>query len=170
MLCGLHDSHPVRYRSKTGPMSLGANEKHVLTNQENFFKLGRLEFNLVYENKDGEAHDQYIQIRNRTLQATGRTPPHRCLRALPRHGNVNMVGTAILHDTMSAGTFGVINAAVDAHSGEPLAVKEIVLKDKNMANAVEYLNELAVATSFPVSIQTACFLIISEPNVYGQGM
>ena len=153
MLCGLHDAHPIEYFSdnKKRPLTLRANDKHVLTNEVNRFKLGRLDFKLVYENTEEQEHDEYIRARNRVIKALGHPTPHRCLRAFPRYGKP-MVDTAILHDSMSSGTFGVVNAAVDSRSGEPLAVKELVLKDKYMAQSLEYTNELRIATSFPVSM------------------
>ena len=78
MLCGIHDSHPVEYiiDEEKEPILLRQNDRHVLLKTVNRFKLGRLEFKLVYEHTEDEARITYTEHRNIFFQAGGLLPPH----------------------------------------------------------------------------------------------
>ena len=152
MLCGVHDSYPVEYFSVSGkePIMLRQNEKDVLLHTVNKFKLGCLEFQLVFENLKGDDYARFVRGRNSNITvASGLLPPHKRLHAVPQSYR-QMVGKAVLHDPMSSGSFGLIYAAVHVRTGE-LAVKEIVIKDRKAANSRELKAEIDISTSFPVS-------------------
>lgn len=151
MLCGIHNEHPVHYflDDETEPIELLANEEHYLLKTVNRFKLGRLEFRLVYEHIDGQGYTDYVRIRNTMFEADGLSLPHPRLRAVPSKHR-KMVGTAVLHEPLSSGTFGMVYAAVHSRTGEPLAVKEIQIKAKHTATSGELPLEIKISTCFQV--------------------
>ena len=63
-----------------------------------------------------------------------------------------MVGSVILHQGISSGTFGFVYAAVDTRTGDPIAVKELVVKDRHAARNPELKSEIRVAQAFQVSL------------------
>lgn len=152
MLCGISDSHPVEYivNEQKEPIVLGAGQKHVLLDKVNRFKLGKLEFRLIYEDMDSQGYTDYVQARDRIIEGIGLSAPHRCLQAVPRAYFHHRMGTIIMHQLMSSGAFGMVYAAVDSRTGEPLAVKELQIKDKKSATDLQLESELAIATSFSV--------------------
>ena len=152
MLCGIHDSHPVTYflDDRREPVLLRKNEKHVLLNTVNRFQLGRLEFKLVFENLDDEGYDEFLTARNKIFEIAGLEPPSPYFQAVPKTQYRHILGDIVLHDVISCGTFGMVYAAIDSRTGEPLAVKELRIKDRYVQKSKELQNEIGIATSFPV--------------------
>lgn len=149
MLVGLSDSHPVEYLLdfRQVPLLLRHNERHVLHQEVNRFSLGKLLFKLVYENLDDLRLAEYTRVRNEFFKKLGRRIPHAHINVVPQKQS-HMIGSVILHQSLSSGTFGWVYAAVDARTGAPLAVKELAIKDKRTARNPDLTNELEIATSF----------------------
>lgn len=78
--------------------------------------------------------------------------PHPRLTAIPRKPYVK-VDDMILHDNLSSGSFGFVCAAVDAHTGAPMAMKEIWIKHQNMVRDKSMLIECEVSDNFGVCIK-----------------
>ena len=154
MLCGIHDSHPVTYflDDRKEPILLRKNEKYVLLNTVNRFQLGRLEFKLVFEDLDDEGYSEFLAARNKIFEMAGLEPPSPYFQAMPRSRYRHILGDIVLHDVISCGTFGMVYAAIDSRTGEPLAVKELRIKDKYVQKSKELQNEIGIATSFPVCL------------------
>ncbi|KAL8832829.1 MAG: hypothetical protein Q9191_000013 [Dirinaria sp. TL-2023a] len=149
MLVGLSDSRPVEYLLdfKRCPLLLRHNEKHVLHQKVNRFSLGKLLFKLVYEDLDDAGLAEYTRVRNNFFKTLGRRIPHAHIHVVPQK-HFHMIGSIILHQSLSCGTFGWVYAAVDSRTGVPLAVKELAIKDKRIARDPDLRNELEIATSF----------------------
>ena len=150
MLSGLDDAHPVEYYLENNCLRLGSREKHVLYQQINRFKLGKLEFDLVYENLTDQQYSDYITVRNKIFTYAGYGTPHSRLLAVPKEPRLR-IGTVIIHESLSTGTFGMVSAAVDSRTGDPLAIKESVIK--NSRERGELQKELDIATSFQVIVE-----------------
>ena len=153
MLVGLSDTHPVEYLldCRRVPLLLRHNEKHVLHQKVNRFSMGKLSFKLVYDDLDDAALADYTWVRNKFFESHGRRVPHPYLYAVPRK-QYHMIGSIILHQSLSSGTFGWVYAAVDSRTGVPLAVKELAIKDRRVAKDPDLRNELEIATSFQVRL------------------
>ena len=155
MLVGLSDSYPVEFLldCKRAPLLLRHNQKHVLHQKVNRFALGKLVFKLVYEDFDDQGSlDRYTNVRNEWFENLGWRAPNRYLDAVPQK-QYNVIGTIVLHRSMSSGTFGWVYAGVDFQNGNPVAVKELSIKDRRIAQHDDLKNELNVATSFQVCSQ-----------------
>ena len=154
MLRGVSDTRPVKYHLDylDYTVSLYNKDKHVLFQKQNRFSLGKLDFCLHYENMDDELYTNYVRIRNRALEQTGRAVPHPRLIAVPRKPHVK-VDDMILHENISSGSFGFVCAAVDAHTGAPLAIKEMWIRNQYMVHDKSMLTECEVSDRFAVCIQ-----------------
>jgi len=154
MLRGVSDTRPVKYHLDylDATVSLYNKDKHVLFQTQNRFSLGKLDFCLHYENLDDEQYTNYLKIRNRALEEADRAVPHPRLLAIPRKPHVK-IDDMILHDNISSGSFGFVCAVVDAHTGAPVAMKEIWIKHQNMVHDKSMLTECEVSDNFEVCIQ-----------------
>ncbi|KAL9011372.1 MAG: hypothetical protein Q9173_003775 [Seirophora scorigena] len=147
MIVGVLDESPLQYDTtdRASPFVLGQGQKHVLYQPRNRIKIGSLSYNIVYENFDDTAYERYRAGRDNLLEEIGYSPPHAALSAIPRNQDAKK-GPVVLHGTMSRGGFGWIFAAVNAEDGEPLAVKEHRIKDKECKSDVE--REIKIGSSF----------------------
>jgi len=149
MLRGVSDTRPVKYYlDKT--ILLYNKDKHVLFQRENRFSLGKLDFNLIYEDLNDEQYADHITIRNQSLEQDGKEVPSPRVFAIPRKAHVK-VDDLILHDNISSGTFGLVCAAVEATTGAPVAMKETWIKHKQMLQDKSLKIEREVSTDFKVS-------------------
>ena len=48
----------------------------------------------------------------------------------------------MLHELMGSGTFGMVYAVFDSRTGEPLAVKEMRIKDKYVGKSTDFTIKL----------------------------
>ena len=153
MIVGFSDSHPVEYLldCRRAPLLLRHNEKHVLHQKVNRFSMGKLLFKLVYEDLDDAGLAEYTRVRNKSFERLGRQIPHAHISVIPQK-QFHMIGSIIVHQSLSCGTFGWVYAAVDSRTGVPLAVKELAIKDKRIARDPDLTNELEIATSFQVRL------------------
>lgn len=151
MLCGVHKDKPVEYLLEESyePILLHAGEKHVLFKAINRFKVGRLEFHLIFENHNND-ESAFTKIRDRVFTAAGLMTPHPSLHSMPKR-YFHVIGDAILHQSMNSGSFGVVSAAIDSRSGAPLAVKRLSIKSKSAAQSAELQNEISMVKKFAVS-------------------
>ena len=155
MLVGLSESHPVEYLVDyhRSPILLWHGEKHVLHQRVNRFALGKLCYRIVYEEFTDKAKmEDYLRNRDADFLALGRPVPHPYLYTIPQDSQdeCHRLGTVDLHRRMSSGTFGLVYAAVDRRSGDPLAVKELIIKNKSMSEHEDLKNELEIADTFRV--------------------
>lgn len=149
MLVGLSDANPIKYflDYERAPILLRHRESHALYQKVNRFSFGKLDFKLVYEDLDEVALQNFISVRNACLEGQGGRAPHPHLHPVPQE-NYRMVGSSILHQNLSSGAFGWVYAAIDVRSGAPLAIKELAIKDREMAKHPDIKNELRIANSF----------------------
>lgn len=162
MLTGVDNDHPIRYQLPNGILNLYNNDKHVLCQIVNRFSLGALGFELIFDTHSDEEYQNYIGLRNQLFKHEDRPVPHPCISALPRRPYLQ-IGQVIIHDTISNGAFGVVSAAVHARTGEPMAVKESVIKTKKDADAFE--SELFHSVSFTVSVALPSTVTRANCNV-----
>ena len=148
MLRGLSDAQPVEYDLDKTKV-LYAKDTHVLYQKENRFNLGKLRFNLEYETLDDKEYTKYIQLRNQGLIESGRGIPHPRIFAIPQRPHVR-IDDLILHDNISSGAFGFVCAAVDAHTGAPMAMKETWIRNKSMVKDKNLTTEVEVSEAFKV--------------------
>ena len=148
MLRGLSDAQPVEYDLDKTKL-LYAKDTHVLYQKENRFNLGKLRFNLEYETLDDKEYTKYIQLRNQGLIQSGRGIPHPRIFAIPQRPHVR-IDDLILHDNISSGAFGFVCAAVDAHTGAPMAMKETWIRNKGMVKDKNLVTEVEVSEAFKV--------------------
>ena len=161
MLVGVVDDKPVRYEvgDSAEPVLLRAGEKRVLYQMRNRIVLGNLQYTLVFESQTAQQYSEYVTVRDGMFQDLEHSPPHHKLSALPRLQDM-LRGPVVTHGTMSTGAFGWIYSAVDARSGEPLAVKEQRLKNKKQL--YEIVNELSIGKIFSVSLVFNVITIVFE--------
>ena len=125
----------------------------------NRFRLGKADFELVYENFDSdEVFHRYTELRNDLYKVSGLQAPHSCIDSVPRKGYHIIDSSLVLHRSLGYGTFGFLWAEVHASQSTPVAVKELTVKSKGHAEKDNVENELVVATSFPVSEQIKIIL------------
>lgn len=160
MLRGVSDTRPVKYHLdyRDDTILLYNKDKHVLFQKQNRFSLGKLDFCLHYESLDDEQYTNYVRIRNRALEQVGRAVPHPRLTAVPRKPHVK-VDDMILHDNISSGSFGFVCAAVDAHTGAPVAMKEMWIRHQSMVFDKSMLTEREVSDRFAVNILKSVLII-----------
>jgi len=151
LIKGVSKTLPVQYYVDNEPLLLYAGDVHVFYQAVNRFRLGKLEYNFVYENLDDEQYTDYVRIRNKALHEAGEEIPNPRILAVPRKPHMKY-GNIILHEGLSSGAFGLVCAAVDARTGVPLAMKEIWIKHKNMLEDNSLKAERRVATEFRVSV------------------
>ena len=155
LLRGVRDEEPVIYESDNMKLQveLYEGDTHVLHHGVNSFSLGKLQFKLVYEQPDDAQYIKHIQTRNQShLEAdVDATTPHPCISAIPGKHHLR-IDNFLLHDSISTGTFGYVHAAVDVRTGNPIAVKEIAIKSRNMVEDESLLHECTVSESFPVCL------------------
>lgn len=149
MIVGVLDEKPVQYKitDSTTPLILSKGEKHVLYQPRNRIRVGNLYYNLVFEEFDDREYARYRIGRDSLFQELGYSEPHAALSAVPRHQDAKK-GPVVTHGTMNQGAFGWVFTAVDAHNGQPLAVKEHRLKNKETARQVRA--EIDIGTFFAV--------------------
>ncbi|KAL8751242.1 MAG: hypothetical protein Q9199_006557 [Rusavskia elegans] len=147
MIVGVLDEKPVQYKitDSTIPLILSKGEKHVLSQPRNRIRVGNLYYNLVFEEFDDREYARYRIGRDSLFQELGYSEPHAALSAVPRHQDAKK-GPVVTHGTMNQGAFGWVFTAVDAHNGQPLAVKEHRLKNKETARQVRA--EIDIGTFF----------------------
>jgi len=151
LIRGVSRTLPVQYYVDNKPLLLYAGDVHVFYQAVNRFRLGKLEYNFVYENLDDEQYIDYVRIRNKALHEAGQEIPNPRILVMPRKPHMKY-GNIILHEGLSSGAFGLVCAAVDARTGVPLAMKEIWIKHKNMLEDNGLKAERRVATEFRVSV------------------
>ncbi len=123
MLFGVQEGKPVSYQihDEAKPRLLTNGQGHVLYQSRNSFTVGRLHYVLVFTHFNDEQYSSFVEKRNALIY--GALTPHLQLSAVPRPTDVKR-GLFITHGTMGHGAFGRVLPAVDAHTGEPLAVKQ----------------------------------------------
>ena len=155
MIRGVSETQPVEYYVDNKPLLLYAGDGHVLYQAVNRFRLGKLEYNFVYEKLNDDQYNDYVGIRNEALEEAleeaGEGIPNSRILAIPRRPHVKYFNT-ILHENISCGAFGLVCAAVDARSGAPIAMKEIWIKHKNMLQDNGLKAERKISTDFRVSL------------------
>ena len=155
MLRGLSDKQPIKYQGFE-TIVLREKDSQVLYQQENWFSLGKLGFNLTYEKLDDTQYTKYIQIRNRSLKAAGKFIPHPKLLAIPKECPVR-INDLILHDNISSGAFGLVCAAIHARTGKPMAMKETWIKHPSQMNDNDFIAECTVSTAFKVCFASCSY-------------
>ncbi|KAI4280838.1 MAG: hypothetical protein L6R35_005815 [Caloplaca aegaea] len=149
MIFGVEKDRPVLYQTHDAraPLSLAQGESHVLYQATNSFSVGRLHYNLVFTELGSEQYTAFVEKRNAVLFPHDAIVPHPAISAVPRAQDVKR-GNAITHGIFGFGGFGRVFAAVEACTGEPLAVKQHLPTNKYQLNAITL--EARVGASFKV--------------------
>lgn len=148
MLMGVNKIHPVRYELNNETLELRDGDKHVLYQQTNRFSLGTLDFKLVFENQTPADFAMFVGFRNDHLRRFQLRLPHPRISAIPRKNHA-MVAGVVVHDILNFGSFGVVSAAVDAKTGEQMAMKDMLIKTEDVKDSFD--RELNFSTRFKVS-------------------
>ncbi|KAL9004638.1 MAG: hypothetical protein Q9188_002552 [Gyalolechia gomerana] len=153
MLFGVESDRPVLYKTHDAstPLPLGQGKSHVLYQKSNLFWVGRLQYDLVFTEYGMEQYAAFVAKRNAVLYGPGASIsallPHAAISAVPRSEDVKR-GRVITHGTIGYGAFGRVFPAVDAQSGEPLAVKQHLPTNEQHLHAIAI--EVDATTSFKV--------------------
>ncbi|KAL8651607.1 MAG: hypothetical protein Q9210_003160 [Variospora velana] len=147
MIFGVEKDRPVLYQTHDAraPISLAQGKSHVLYQATNSFSVGRLHYNLVFTELGSEQYTAFVAKRDAVLFPPGATVPHYAISAVPRAQDVKR-GNVITHGTFGFGGFGRVFAAVEASTGEPLAVKQHLPTNKRQLDAITL--EARVGASF----------------------
>ena len=148
MITGVDDEHKLEYKTEC-PVELRKNQSSVLLFPVNHITLGSLEFEIIYECQGNDEYSKLVESRNNLMTKLGLDIPHPKLYAIPRMFPVQ-IGKCIVHGTISGGGFGTVSAGIHADSGEPMAIKTILLKTRHQSQI--FRSELHAATKFPVSV------------------
>ena len=145
MLVSMSNSRPVVYLdSDEEPLFKG--NSHVLFRKKNTFWLGNMQFCFEYTMEPGQ-YQKFEQKRNAYLQRLhpGRPLPHPAILAVPREG-IQKIDVALVHESLSSGAFGMVSAGVHKLTGEPLAIKELWIKESR--HVFEVKKEAEISNEF----------------------
>ena len=145
MLVSMSNSRPVVYLdSDEEPLFKG--KSHVLFRRKNTFGLGNMQFCFEYTMEPGQ-HQDFEQKRNAYLRRLhpNRPLPHPAILAVPREG-IQKIDVALVHESLSSGAFGMVSAGVHKLTGEPLAIKELWIKEAR--HVAEVKKEAEISNEF----------------------
>ncbi|KAI4143803.1 MAG: hypothetical protein LQ341_002813 [Variospora aurantia] len=147
MLVGAEKGKHVKYRlhDSQKAIALEDGQSHVLYQRSNTFRVGNLYYTLVFTAFDADQYTQFVTRRNEILDHYGFPAPHSSLSAVWQHQDTKS-GPAILHSSLAFGTYGWVHAAVDARTGQPLAIKRHSVQSRKQAAAVR--GEVKVGLAF----------------------
>ena len=165
MLVGLSNTQPITYESasKGITITLRSGDKHVLYQKENRFSFGKMRFKLEYDDFDDAQLAAVTRARDEFFFEHDIPRPHPCLSMIPRPGHV-LRGSTIVHTAFGQGGFGHIHAAVDARTGEPLAVKDMWIDDAHRAKHPDLAAEMNVSRGFKVISKHLYVLVCKQSH------
>ncbi|KAL9608564.1 MAG: hypothetical protein Q9167_006610 [Letrouitia subvulpina] len=151
MLVGVEDLRPIQYKvhDSSHPVLLSQEQKHVLYQKINNFRLGNLNYSFVYEEMKREEYAEFVAYRNKIFENLGHKFPHPAILAIPRQKDIKR-GPVITHGTLGFGKFGWVYSGVNARTGEPLAIKEHRVKNLHEQRVID--NEIHVGMANCVGI------------------
>jgi len=166
MLSAGSERRSVDLAGDAGWIRLVAPERHVLHRPVNRFRVGPLEFTVEYsasqQGRRLEDYRDFVRARNEYMLRHFRvSAPHPHIPAVPRPADVELRRDLLIFGTIGAGAFGTIRAAVDRHSGEPLAVKDVLVKRRQ--EAADLLAEFEIGSSF---LDVSCTPVLSSSQSY----
>ncbi|KAL9023488.1 MAG: hypothetical protein Q9196_007169 [Gyalolechia fulgens] len=150
MLFGVENDRPVLYKTHDAStaLQLRQGEGHVLYQKSNLFWVGRLQYDLVFTEFGTEQYAAFVAKRNAVIygseapttallqhDAMSAPLPHAALSAVPRPEDMKK-GRVITHGMIGYGAFGRVFPAVDARTGEPLAVKQHLPTNQHQLRAI----------------------------------
>ncbi|KAL8758033.1 MAG: hypothetical protein Q9184_004044 [Pyrenodesmia sp. 2 TL-2023] len=150
MIFGVENDRPVLYKTHDAhaPLSLGQGEGHVLYQPSNTFYVGKLHYDIVFREFGSDDYSTFVEKRNAVLYGPGTAVPHHAISAVPRPEDVKR-GTVITHGMLGYGGFGRVFPAVQARTGEPLAVKQHLPTKKSQLKVIAL--EADIGASFKAS-------------------
>lgn len=129
--------HQITYQGGDthGDVVLGPGDTAVLHMALNRLRIGPLVYSFEF---DVEDQSHYVTLRNGYIESIIQSPvlPHPQLDPLPKQVHHRM-RRVIIHRSISTGAFGTVRSAVDARTGDPLAVKTVLCKNRRQRASVE---------------------------------
>ncbi|KAL8824717.1 MAG: hypothetical protein Q9170_008067 [Blastenia crenularia] len=163
MLVGVEKDRPVCYKTHDAStlLQLGQGDRHVLYQKSNMFWVGRLQYDLVFTGFDKEQYTAFVGRRDMMLYGSEASfsglLPHAAISAVPRAEDMKR-GKVITHGMIGYGGFGRVFPAVDAETGEPLAVKRHAPTTQHHLRAITL--EVDIARQVPQDVFTSSPLAI----------
>ncbi|KAL8692020.1 MAG: hypothetical protein Q9224_004045, partial [Gallowayella concinna] len=147
MLLAVQEGRPIYYQAHDTrePIRIDAGNSYVLYQRINAFRLGNLQYTLVFSDIPKEHYSAFLTKRNAMMQACGLSAPHPSISPVWREEHTKR-GPVILHGSLAYGTFGWVYPAVYATRGDPVAVKE--QKAKNTAQIDAIYSEIDIGKRF----------------------
>ena len=85
-----------------------------------------------------DSHQTFLAKRNQHLQKLypQYPPPHPAIHAIPTEEE-RRIDFALVHKAISCGAFGMVSTGVHRFTGEPLAIKEVWIKEQRHISEVK---------------------------------
>ena len=148
MLVAGSEKAPVRYNVGGVWKELSYPSEKLLYQTTTTLSLGPFTYELVHTFQEAQ-RDEYFFMRNRFLKKlSSEALPAAHLNKVHLDQYV-LIRDILVFETKSCGSFGWVNIAVDTNTGDPLAIKELRITNKD--TAVAFLREVAFGKRFSVS-------------------
>ena len=147
MLVAGSEKAPVLYNVGGVWKDLSYPSEKLLYQTATTLRLGPFDYELVYTVQDTQ-RTEYFFRRNRFLEeisSEALPPAHLQKLHLDQY---TLIRDILVFETKGYGSFGWVNIAVDANTGDPLAIKELRITNKGAADA--FLHEVALGKQFSV--------------------
>ncbi len=124
--------------------------KRVLHLRSNRLRLGECEYDLIYTVPSAEM-TRFFAMRRAYLRVfSDRPSPSDDRWSIPPNAEFRKLGATYVCKTKACGGFGWVYEGVHSHTGDPVAVKELGIKDKDVRDQV--LAEAEMGKTFQVRI------------------
>ena len=165
MLVAASPDRPVHVYIEGEWIALRHPAKRVLHLRSNRLRLGECEYDLVYTVPLAEM-TRFFAMRKAHLSIfSDRPSPSDDLWSIPPNAELRRLGATYVCKTKACGGFGWVYEGVHSHTGDPVAVKEMGIKDNAVRDQV--LAEAEMGKTFQVSIarnSIASLITLVEPT------
>lgn len=167
MLVAASPERPVLLYTDGEWIALRYPAKRVLHLRSNKIRLGQYEYDLIYTVSLTGTHE-FFAGRNAYMRIfSDRPSPPGNLWSVPPNAGFSKMGSIYVCSTKACGGFGWVYEGVDSLTGDPVAVKELAIKDKTVRDQV--LAEAQMGQTFQVSmlpISRVWLIILYSHRVY----
>ena len=157
LIKALSSTQPTIIFIDNEPLTLTLGETHVLCYRTNRFRIGKLEYNFVYNKLENDGYLTYIDQRNTLYKSLGGPLPDPRVWEFPSAGETRIHGPAIMQVGDGGGVSESVRVGVHIRTGRPLAIKSFKVGARR--NWDDIIGGIQALLSFKVRI---VFLVIGS--------